>query len=365
LDCGWALTDAQRETNFALLKELGATAVRLSHYEHDDYTYQLADRTGIILWSEIPLVDRITESPAFYPNAKQQLQELIRQRGNHPSVICWGIFNEITMEKGPSPTNLVSQLARLVAQEDAMRPSTAATATTNANPVNWYSDLIVFNKYYGWYEGGFDDFVKWADKIHAEFPDRCIGVGEYGAGASLIQHSENPVKNPKPGGKFHPEEYQNLFHEAHWQAMQQRPYLWAKFVWNLCDFAVDGRNEGDTPGRNDKGLVTYDRQTRKDAFYFYQANWTTNPMVHITGQTFTNRQTNFITAKIYSNCEKVELFLNGKSDDVISSSNRIFKWPLELARGSNTVQAIGFKGDIQVTNFALWNFLGASKENQH
>ncbi len=248
---GWAVTDEQRDTNFMLLKEIGATAVRLSHYEQDDYVYQLADQNGIILWSEIPLVNRITESPAFYANAKQQLMELIRQRYNHPSVVCWGVFNEITMKPGPRPVNLVRQLAQLVAQEDPTRLSTSAANASDDEPSNWCTELNAINKYFGWYDGRLGEFGPWADNIHSNYPNRCIGVSEYGAGASIYQHSEEPVREPENAGHYHPEEYENLFHETHWQEMQARPFLWCKFVWNMFDFAVAGRNEGDTAGRND------------------------------------------------------------------------------------------------------------------
>jgi len=354
LDRGWAITDVQRNTNFILLKEIGATAVRLSHYEHNDYTYQLADQNGIILWSEIPLVNRITESPAFYANAKQQLIELIRQRYNHPSVVCWGVFNEITMKPGPKPVNLVRQLAQLVTQEDPTRLSTSAANAGDDEPSNWCTELNSFNKYFGWYNGTLGEFGPWLDEIHAKYPERRLGISEYGAGASIYQHSEEPVLEPAQAGHYHPEEYQNLFHETYWQAMQARPFLWCKFVWNMFDFAVAGRNEGDTPGRNDKGLVTYDRQVRKDAFYYYKANWSTNPMVYITGHTFTNRLTNTITAKVYANCGSVELFLNGASQGATTSTNRIFTWPLMLQAGTNTVQAIGTKGSVKADDSLVW-----------
>jgi beta-galactosidase len=354
-DRGWAITDAQRDTNFMLLKEIGATAVRLSHYEHDDYTYQLADQYGIVLWSEIPLVNRITESPAFYANAKQQLVELIRQRYNHPSVVCWGVFNEITMKPGPKPVRLVRQLAQLAAQEDPTRPSTSAANASDDEPSNWCTELNAINKYFGWYNGRLGDFGAWADQIHAKYPGRRLGISEYGAGASIYQHSEDPVREPESAGHYHPEEYENLFHETYWQEMQARPFLWCKFVWNMFDFAVAGRNEGDTPGRNDKGLVTYDRQVRKDAFYYYKANWTTNPMVYITGHTFTNRLTNAITAKVYANCDSVELFLNGASQGVATSTHCIFTWPVTLSGGTNVVRAVGSKGNVQVSDSLVWS----------
>jgi beta-galactosidase len=353
-DRGWALTDVQRDTNFKLLKELGATAVRLSHYEHDDYTYQLADQNGIILWSEIPLVNRITESSAFYANAKQQLIELIRQRYNHPSVVCWGVFNEITMKAGPRPVQLASQLAQLAVQEDPTRPSTSAANAGDEEPSNWCTEWNSFNKYFGWYNGRLGDFGPWADEIHAKYPQRRLGISEYGAGASIYQHSEDPVNEPQNSGHYHPEEYQNLFHETYWQEMQARPFLWCKFVWNMFDFAVAGRDEGDTPGRNDKGLVTYDRQVRKDAFYYYKANWTTDPMVYITGHTFTNRLANNITAKVYANCDSVELFVNGVSHGVVTSRNCIFTWPLTLKPGANDVRAVGMKGASTVTDALIW-----------
>ena len=159
---------------------------------------------------------------------------------------------------------------------------------------------------------------------------------------------------PIPATSFHPEEWQNLVHETNWQLMMARPFLWCKLVWNEFDFASDGRNEGDTPGRNDKGLVTYDRLVRKDAFYYYKANWTTNPMVYITGHTFTNRLTNAIIAKVYANCDSVELFLNGISQGVVISTNCIYTWPVTLLPGTNTVQAVGTKGSTNVTDSLIW-----------
>ena len=354
LNRGWAIGDAERDANFVFIKEIGATAVRLSHYEHDDYTYQLADKNGVVLWTEIPLVNRITESPAFYANAKQQLIELIRQRYNHPSVVCWGIFNEITLRPGPRPVELARQLAALAAQEDPTRPSTSAANARDDEPSNWCSKWNSFNKYFGWYNGKLGDFGPWADEVHAKYPNRPIGISEYGAGASIYQHSEDPVREPEQAGHYHPEEYQNLFHETYWQEMRARPFLWCKFVWNLFDFAVAGRNEGDTPGRNDKGLVTYDRQVRKDAFYWYKANWTTSPMVYITGHTFTNRLTNNITAKVYANCDSIELFLNGASQGTTTSTNCIFTWPLMLRAGTNAVQAIGAKDGVKVEDSLVW-----------
>jgi beta-galactosidase len=355
LNCGWALTNAQRDTNFMLLKELGATVLRMCHYEHNDYEYQLADQNGIILWSESPVINNISSGPAFLANAEQQLREMIRQRYNHPSVICWGVFNEITLDSGPSPNSVVSNLVQVAQQEDSTRYSAGATLAGNGDATSWMPQVIGFNEYFGWYESPLNGIASWSDNLRAAYPTNAIGITEYGAGASIYQHSENPVAWPTTtGGLYHPEEWQNLVHETNWALMKARPSLWIKVVWNLCDFASDGRNEGDTPGRNDKGLVTYDRQTRKDAFYFYKANWTTNPMVYITGHTFTNRLTNFVTAKIYANCDSVQLFVNGVSQGSQTSTNFIFTWPVTLAGGSNIVQAVGTKGVTNVTDSLTW-----------
>jgi hypothetical protein len=354
LNCGWALTNAQRDTNFAFIKEIGATFLRLSHYEHNDYTYQLADQNGVCVWSEVPIIDYITQSPAFYTNSLQQLREMIRQRYNHPSVICWSIYNEITLEAGPTPTNLISQEVQLVGQEDATRLSTAAANTSDADPSTLYTQLIAFNKYYGWYSSPLNGIGAWADNIHATYPNRYIGVSEYGAGASIYQHSEDPTFPANTATDFHPEEWQNIVIETNWQMMAARPFLWCKQVWTSFDFASDGRDEGDTPGRNDKGMVTYDRQTRKDTFYFFKANWTTNPMVYITGHTFTNRLTNVVTAKVYANCDSVELFVNGTSQGRVTSPNCIYTWPVILYGGTNVVQATGTKGGSNVTDSLTW-----------
>ena len=353
LNCGWALTNAQRESNFAFIKEIGATAIRLSHYEHNDQTYQLGDQNGVILWSEVPNIDGITASSAYTNNTLQQLREMIRQRLNHPSIVCWGMYNEITTDGG-NPAPLIALEVQLANQEDPTRQTTAAANSSDDDPTTLYTSLICFNHYDGWYSGVMADFPPWADNFHATYPTRKVGVSEYGCGASIYQHSENPVSEPANAGPYHPEEYQNLFHEFYWQAIKARPFLWGTFIWNMFDFASDGRDEGDTPGRNDKGLVTYDRQVRKDAFYWYKANWTTNPMVYITGHTFTNRLTNFITGKAYANCDSVELFVNGVSQGAATSTNCIFTWPLMLQPGSNWVQAVGTKGSTNVADSLFW-----------
>jgi beta-galactosidase len=355
INCGWALTDAQRETNFMFIKEIGATVIRMSHYEHHDYEFTLADRNGVILWDEVPFIDPF---PSSNSNILQQVHELVKQRMNHPSVVFWGMYNEI--HSGTTQANYVQAETNAVWQDDQTRLTTAASAQADNASIGFRTDVIAFNKYYGWYDTPIDGLAAWADNIHSNFPARPTGVSEFGAGGSIYQHSENPTQ-PATGGHSHWEEWQDLVHETNWLVMKARPFLWGKFVWNLFDFASDTRNEGDTAGRNDKGLVTYDRQVRKDAFYFYKASWTTNPMVYITGHTFTNRTTN-ITAKVYANCDTVQLFVNGFAQGSVANTNCTFHWPVVLS-GTNTVQAIGIKGGIQVTDTLIWIAPGVTMTN--
>jgi len=356
LNMGWAITDAQHDEDMALIRELGATFVRLSHYEHAEHFHDLADRAGVVLWAEIPLVNENANTTAFINNAVQQMTELIRQNFNHPSVLFWGIGNEQRSDDTVT-NNLLTALNTLVHQEDPGRLSTyAQCCTSDTGGLPAHSDVVGYNTYYGWYDafGNADQFGAWADKLHAAKPTWKIGISEYGAGAGITQHADNPTA-PDPYGTPHPEEWQNLVHESHWKQMKTRRYLWAKTIWNMFDFAVDSRNEGDTPGRNDKGLVTYDRKTRKDAFYWYKANWTTTPFVYVTSRRFTTRTTPTVTVKVYSNMDSVRLQVNGTTIGTATSTDRIFQWTnVALTTGANTVVATGTSGATTATDTVTW-----------
>jgi beta-galactosidase len=345
LDSGWAIGPAEHLRDFALLREMGCTGLRLSHYQHAEYFYHLCDSAGMVVWAEIPVVNGVTVSDSFYANAKQQLTELIRQNYNHPAIFVWGIGNEISSSPDPNP--LLDTLHRLVHREDSTRLSTYASNTKNDtstnNALNWHTDLTGFNQYFGWYtdNGPLTAFPGWADRMHAVYPTRCIGMSEYGAGSSIYQHMDNPPA-PDPYGRPHTEEYENLCHESYWDAMRTRTYLWCKFIWCMHDFASDGRNEGDWPGRNDKGVVTYDRKTLKDAFYWYKANWTTDPVVYICSRRASLRDTTPIPIKVYSNCTSVELFVNGVSKGTKTSTDNLFTWTGNaIPNKYNLVKAIG------------------------
>ena len=356
-DRGWAIGKAEHDEDMGLILELGANAVRLAHYQQAAYFYDLCDQNGLAVWAEIPLVDQIGDSPGFADNARQQLRELIRQNYNHPSIIVWGIGNEQRTDDALT-NGLLNDLAMLVKAEDPGRLSTYADCCGNpvSNLVS-HTDTTGYNVYYGWDMGTTAQFGSFADQVHAARPNSAIAISEYGAGAGLSQHEDTPMV-PTADGSFHPEEYQAQLHEDTWAQLAIRPYLWGKFIWNMFDFAADNRDEGDTPGRNDKGLVSYDRQTKKDAYYYYQANWTAAPMIHIAGRRFQPRTSDTIDIKVYSNASSVQLRLNGVTQPLPSSTlAHVFRWtdvPLQLGPNQVEAQAMGDGNTILASDTVIW-----------
>jgi beta-galactosidase len=299
-------------------------------------------------------VNSVTNSAGFRANAAQQLREMIRQNYNHPSVVFWGIGNE--QRTNDTTTNsLLASLAGIVETEDPDRFSAYAHNGGTTSSLTSHAELPGYNRYHGWYYGSYNDLGGFLDNLHSSQPTRRISVSEYGAGASIVQHQENAPK-PVTDSDWHPEEYQALFHEAHWRQIQARLYLWGTFLWNMFDFAADQRSEGDTYGRNDKGLVTYDRATRKDAFYFYKANWTNTPFVYLTSRRWTSRTAATTTIKVYATTDSVQLRVNGTAiGPPMTSTNHIFSWPnVALARGANTIQVTGARGGTTYTDAVTW-----------
>jgi beta-galactosidase len=357
LDKGWATTPALIDRSYALIDEIGANAVRLAHYQHPDFEYARCDRTGIVVWAELPLVNRIGDSAAFRENARQQLRELIKQNFNHPSICFWSLCNEL----GPSSRKdwkLVGELNELAHELDPSRPTVSASHQNANMPVTRITDLIAYNRYFGWYAGTVADWPSKLDGLKSANPARAIGISEYGAGASVIQHEDRPTTQPKTLGPWHPEEWQCDVHEAAYRAMQERPYLWGTFVWVMFDFASAERHEGDTLARNDKGLVSADRLVRKDAFYFYKANWTDTPFVHINSSRFNPRTAGTVQVKVYSNCEQVELRLDGKSLGFTVPNEHVFVWEnVRLVPGTAHVEAIGSKDGKPFRDQCDWKVL--------
>jgi beta-galactosidase len=378
---GWAISDADQSQDFDLLQDLGANAVRLAHYQHDQYSYELADARGILVWAEIPLVNKVSfdgspASPALAANATQQLTELVRQNYNHPSIIVWSLGNEIdltaTQVKGPSrPTVLLRSLNETAKREDPSRATTLADCCENAippraaaqmqgevrEPIVGIADTVGYNRYFGWYAGQFAGFGQMLDEAHARHPSLPISVSEYGAGAALTQHSDNPEGGPiNPHGRPHPEEYQNWYHEKSWATLKPREYLWGCFIWNLFDFSSDSRQEGDLTDINEKGLVSYDRQTRKDAYYFYRANWSMQPTLHLLGRRYVDRAYAVTDVKAYSNAGQARLYLNGNEIGLAPCANGICSWrSVRLSEGANELTVTAEIDGSAITDSLHWS----------
>ena len=386
---GWAVSDADQEEDFAILADLGANATRLAHYQHDQRSYELADAAGIVVWAEIPLVNKVSfdgtpANAAFSANTRQQLLELIQQNRNHPSVALWSIANEIdltaTQVKGPSrPASLLKELNALAKSQDPDRPTTFADCCEMAilphvgndiagvsprDPIVGIADTIGYNRYFGWYTGHFADLGAMLDQAHARHPQTPISVSEYGAGAALTQHSDDPSGGPiNPHGRPHPEEYQNLYHEASWSALRERSYLWGSFIWNLFDFSSDSRREGDLTDINEKGLVNYNRTIRKDAFYYYRANWSSQPTLHLVGRRYVDRPHAVLDVKAYSNATRVQLAVNGTDVGAASCADGVCLWhAVHLQAGSNELRATADIGGAAVSDSLQWTFAGKPAE---
>ena len=309
-DMGWAITPKEHEEDIALIKEVGANTIRLAHYQHDQYFYSLCDHTGFVLWAEIPFISQFIPTQEAHDNTISQMTELIAQNYNHPSIFFWGISNEITIA-GESEA-LYQNLTELNALAKKLDPSRLTTmAQVSMVPMDsehtYITDLQSYNHYFGWYVGDVEDNGPWLDKFHALNPDRCLGVSEYGAENILKWHTAYPDNHD------YTEEYASHYHHEMLKTFATRPYLWATHVWNMFDFAADARDEGGVQGRNNKGLVTYDRKTKKDAFYIYQAYWTTKPMVHVCGERFVDRAPDERFIDVYTNCDEVTLYVNGEA----------------------------------------------------
>ena len=345
-EVGNALRPQHHEEDVALMLEMGVNAVRLAHYPQATYFYDLMDKNGIIVWAEIPFVgpggynDKgFVDLPAFRANGKEQLKELIRQHYNHLSICVWGLFNELT-ELGDNPVEYIKELNVLAHQEDTTRPTTSAS--NQMGDLNFITDAIAWNRYDGWYGGTPADLGKWLDRMHKDHPEICIAISEYGAGASIYHQQDSLVKTV-PTSWWHPENWQTYYHIENWKTISSRPYVWGSFVWNMFDFGAAHRTEGDRPGINDKGLVTFDRKVRKDAFYFYKANWNREePMLYLTGKSNTVRKQRLQTITAFTNLSGAELFVNGKSyGKAIPDSYAILEWKnVELEPGENEIKVV-------------------------
>lgn len=308
LGVGNAITHEMMDEDMAIVLELGANTLRLAHYPHHPYFYDLCDEKGLVVWAEIPYISR--HVPEGRESTLSQMRELVVQQYNHPSIVCWGLSNEIAMIGGVSEDMMENHrlLNDLCHRLDPTRPTTMAHENTLAqdSPLHDIPDISSYNLYFGWYKGVFEENGVFLDSFHQKHPQRCVGLSEYGADANIDLQAGKPVK-----GDF-TETYQSLYHEHLLQTIEERPYLWATHVWNLFDFAAAHRNDGGVPGRNLKGLVTMDRKRRKDAFYLYKSHWNKEPMVYLCGSRYVDRTEDVTEVKVYSNQPQVSLYVNGR-----------------------------------------------------
>ena len=338
---GNALTTEEHYDDAMLIKELGANTIRLAHYQHSQDFYDACDEIGFAVWAEIPFISVFKKGEGAHTHVMEEMKELIIQNYNHPSIMFWGISNEILI--GGICQELVDthhDLEKLCKELDPTRLTTIAhVSTTPVNgPMHHITDVESYNHYFGWYGGKMEENGPWLDKFHEEHPDICIGISEYGCEGIINWHSNTPQC------KDYTEEYQALYHEHMAQVFEDRPWVWASHVWNMFDFGCAARNEGGVRGRNNKGLITMDRKTKKDSYYVYQAYWTKNPMVHIAGRRHAQRAGETTEIKVYSNQDSVVLYVNGKEVGQ-QTAHRVFKFDVALDKGFNTILAVA--GDVK------------------
>ena len=328
-DLGNALLPKHHRQDMMLINELGATSIRLAHYQQAEYIYELADSLGILVWAEIPFVNGYMEGADG--NALQQMTELIKQNFNHPSIFVWGAHNEVI--KGgvvQAPVNLTRDLHNL---SKSLDPNRYTVAVSNIwwvydHAIHENTDLQGFNQYTGWYGGKPKELEKWIKNYHEAKPDVRFSVSEYGAGGNIAHQTDDITTVPSPTGQFFPEGYHTYYHEATWKAIEASSFIWASYVWNMFDFSVPEWNRGGIKGRNHKGLITYDRKVKKDAFYLYKANWSQEAVLYLCGQRNNKIAKDSITFKAYCNFDTPELFIDGNSFGKMKAGNNRVQYVL-------------------------------------
>lgn len=332
---GNALTREEHYEDARVIKELGANTIRLAHYQHSQDFYDACDEMGFAIWAEIPFISVMNQDPAAHENCISQMKELIIQNYNHPSIMFWGVSNEILI--GGISEKLVEnhvELNALCKELDPTRLTTIAhvSMTPVESPMHSITDIESYNHYFGWYGGKMEDNGPWFDHFHKVHPEICVGVSEYGCEGIITYHG------PNPACKDYSEEYQALYHEHMAKVLDERPWIWSSHVWNMFDFGCAARDEGGVAGRNNKGLITMDRKTKKDSYYVYQAYWSKKPMIHLCGKRYAQRAGETTEIRVYSNQPTVALYVNGKLAEE-KSAEKVFVFTVALEDGFNTILA--------------------------
>ena len=335
---GNAITKEHHDIDMDIIREVGANTIRLAHYQHDQYFYDLCDKYGMIVWAEIPYISE--HMPNGRENTVSQMKELLVQCYNHPSICVWGISNEITISTKDRADMIDNHklLNDLIHEMDPSRPTTLACYAMCApfDRVGHLSDVVSWNLYLGWYTPFMWLNNLWVDYFHRRYPNRCLGYSEYGCECMPNLHSSHPFRGDQT------EEYQCKYNEFMINFFEKRPFMWGTHLWNMFDFAADARNQGGEPGMNHKGLVTFDRKVKKDSFYLYKAWWSKEPFVYICGRRYVDRNERYTKVKVYSNCPEITLYANGEPVGT-QSGVRVFNFRIPL---EGEVKLVAKHGDL-------------------
>ncbi|MDH8700970.1 beta-galactosidase [Dysgonomonadaceae bacterium PH5-43] len=360
---GSALTNAEHDIDLDIIKEIGATTIRLAHYQQSEYFYSKCDSIGFMIWAEIPFVNRVTTEER--DNAKQQLTELIRQNYNHPSIYVWGLHNEV-YRPHEYTVALTSELNDLAKSEDPYRYSVQVSGyNVIDHPVNNNTDIQGINQYFGWYNGTLDSLQTWVERAEVKFKDHKVIFSEYGTEANINQQKEVVSNRGDCCGfdKDYNESFATRFHEEHWNVISKHPFLLASYIWNTFDFATPMSSQGQVEARNMKGLVTFDRKTKKDPFYWYKANWSKEPVLYITQRRVTNRGNEITPITVYSNVGTPKLFVNGveisNPKQGYTNVHYIFE-NVKLKEGENIVEVRN--NEQSHSDKVIWNYSEAYKD---
>ena len=356
---GSALQNKHHDFDLATIMDLGATTVRFAHYQQSEYLYSRCDSLGLVIWAEIPFVNRVTGKEAA--NAHQQLRELIRQSFNHPSIYVWGLHNEVY-----SPEQYTSQLTAslhdLAKTEDPDRYTVSVSGFGHMeHPVNLNADIQAMNRYFGWYEKKIKDIDPWIEKLEKQYPDHMFMLSEYGADANIAHQTEKLGESLNWWKPYYPETFQTKTHEYHWSVIAKHPYIIASYLWNTFDFATPLADRGNVPARNMKGLVTIDRKIKKDSYFFYKANWSKDPVVYLTQRRNKDREQKVTSVTVYSNIGTPRVELNGKELTGIRQGYTAIHYVfdnVELADGKNILKAVATKDGKEYTDQIEWNYDG-------
>ena len=360
LGSGSALTKEQHDTDLAMIMDIGATTVRLAHYQQSDYIYSKCDSLGLIVWAEIPFVNKVTGEE--WENAHRQLRELIRQSFNHPSIYAWGLHNEVYKPHAYTAA-LTQSLHDLAKTEDPDRYTSAVNGHGHADhPVNLNSDIQGMNRYYGWYEREITDIDAWVEGLEENYPDMKLMLTEYGADANTAHQTEYLGESLDWSKQFYPETFQTKTHEYQWAVISRHPYIIASYLWNMFDFACPMWERGGIPARNMKGLVTFDRQVKKDSYYWYKANWSEEPVLYLTQRRNTDREKRVTSITVYSNCGTPTVWLNGRKLKDIRQGYTDVHYIIDevtLRKGDNVIRASVTAPDGQTLEDRIeWTYTG-------